>query len=162
MGVIVGVRLTWLNCNSIAFLFVSFAANICGKYAWVIMLTISCRKQGDSVVITGTLNYDKLCVIMNAKHVPEYKIVLDSCVWFWFLGSVFESFLDSGKYFWILAPVLSLRATVLLLRSFFCIFAARISAFFRRRALLHGLTACIPDIGARCFITRSMERETQA
>ena len=64
--------------------------------AWLIMLTISRRKQGDSVVITSALNYDKLvCVIMNPKHVPESKIVLDSCVWFWFLGCV----LDSGTCF---------------------------------------------------------------
>ena len=102
VGVIVGVRLTWLTCNSIAFLLVSFSATICGKYAWLIMLTISRRKQGDSVVITGALNYDKLCVIMNPKHVPESKIVLDSCVWFWFLGSVFKFWV----VFWILGFVL--------------------------------------------------------
>lgn len=63
-----------------------------GACIWLIMLTISRRKQGDSVVITSALNYDKLvCVIMNPKHVPESKIVLDSCVWFWILGCVLHS-----------------------------------------------------------------------
>ena len=92
---IVGVRLTWLTCNSIVFLSVSFSPNICGtvriRVHGRIMLTISRRKQGDSVVITSALNYDKLCVIMNPKHVPESKIVLDSCGWFWILGCVLYS-----------------------------------------------------------------------
>ena len=62
VGVIVGVRLTWLTSNRIVFLFVSFSSNIRGKYAWLIMLTISRRKQGDSVVIRSGLINDKLCV----------------------------------------------------------------------------------------------------